>query len=565
MVDLSITETRDLDWKEENSSTLLERRKHIDDRVRIERLDNWSLGDSGISLFLLLYMLSLEKKSELYFLDFFRKKYSRQLLNSYDLSLDPDNFLNNHDDNSTNPAQLDYTMKIRLKAESLVFNVENFVREKVQIISQLMKPRSIASSVISSSGIFWEYQIVERSGTMVIIDRKRWGFDSIVEEEVYDIVKALDFMFYLYRIPGLDGTFADILVSREENLYIYNRARDELIWNLTQGNHKIIHIPLQEDHLTSLQQTKNMKPNKNAYPVLFAWIMNVIFNTQHANHHSNEFLSGEASKLQRCYDQMEKEARSKPITEDMRLILALKPDDFDGFVRNRTSLSFQVTNLREKLCEAGINQEAALECYQKFSSTKFSFTKIYKLKDQKEIYFWATLMTVVLRELPIGCNKIRNSSFIYWILQNPRTGLELKMNILSSEMRKHYYQTIKNAQQTLLRKFEDSDSVIKNKIRQTREIIGENPNESEVESDSKKGGKAKRLAIQDLQQEELRPVQKVQVSHNYTVRTIIYQQSNRVPEENQQVWEREVSLKGSVNLFDFPTFSGNNTNDGNRR
>jgi len=130
-------------------------------------------------------------------------------------------------------------------------------------------------------------------------------------------------------------------------------------------------------------------------------------------------------------------------------------------------------------------------------------------------------MDIVLKELALNSSEFRESALMYWILQNPDLGLELKMNLLNLEMRRFYFQKIQEAQNTLLVKCEEK--------KQTFPIIEEDP---------------KRPSSYDLKEQKLKPIHKARVSEGQIFQEIPVSQENNKSFSKKQ--RNEMSRQSSM-------------------
>lgn len=89
--------------------------------------------------------------------------------------------------------------------------------------------------------------------------------------------------------------------------------------------------------------------------------------------------------------------------------------------------------------------------------------------------------------------------------------MKLKVNILNSEMRKHYWKTTKEVQKTLLEKFKEKEEMTKSLLSQTLQVIEDNSDNLHAGDKMKQDRKLNELKNLELQEQKLRPVHKVRV------------------------------------------------------
>ena len=423
------------------------------------------------------------------------------------------------------------------EVERMVFDFQKFVREKIfQIIEQGFPERNVPLKLLKYScknieinGVFFREQTLES----VNFPGKYKHYS--------DIREVIDDRLWLLKIPGLNKSFFEILTGDEDVLNMYIWTRNRAIWMPYHSSYQIFHLPLKANSLTSskprntreVRQIKNsLKPDKNVYPFLFSWIIEILQNEgEHLQ--NDEAIFGEVSRLAEYRDKFINEMKSTEMNEDLQQFLAsLEQADLKVLVRNRNNWQFQLSALKEQ-CK--ISKQTITEYYQDYKSNP-SFKKILKVHDEKEIYFWISLMAIILKELPLESSLIvdENCSFVCCMLRRPDLGSKLKINLLSFEMRKHYYRSIKEVQNTLLRKCEERKAM-KDFIKTILTIIGENPNKLEAENGYHPTKGRKRHASCNLQEQEqeFRPIDKIRVSEPRSLREVpiiqMSSQPKRIP------------------------------------
>jgi len=464
--------------------------------------------------------------------------------NSGQLSPNPEDFMDIG--SPEQDLQKAYARMIALKGEIMVFDVQKFVREHVQKVAQLIEGILFYKDLMSE---FYQinFKVMRRKGKTFIKQVIRDGRFSDLKIENFFNIEAIVNNFFSFSLLSASGIFfGDILKEDEEKLNIYKLTRDELLWIYFQSPNQIITLALKEDfkayyqlnlkEARRLQAEESVKPNKNVYPLLFTWIFEAIFQNEDGK---NEEL--EASRLETLIKNMKKRIESNK-SEDIEIIVPLKPEDFYEVIEDENRLFSRMSVIREIWEQLGIQESTASEYFKNYLTSDPSFKKMYKVKDNKEIYFWIILMAIILRELPLKATKFKESSLFCWIWQNPNAGSKLKMSIWSLEMRKYYYKIIKDAQNTLMRKFDEKEKM-KDLTRRTLEIIGENSHKSEIEGDCKSKGKTKRCPTQTLQEQRLRPIQKILVSDCYMMTENSMPQTSVLSHRNQQWNQDEIFLK----------------------
>lgn len=318
--------------------------------------------------------------------------------------------------------QLRYAKKTRLEAELMVFNVEKFVEEKIGKIIQSIQVL-LSSQEVCKISLEERLQVVEAQENIFI--EKVFQHSKISyfrSKSLYDIKDVFDFCLFTLRVPETNKLFIDVLDKDKDKLKLYNWTRDKMICKHFQSPHQIMILSSRQENPGIMSQgkrkakpEKGLKPDKNVYPALFTWIMRALLedSRQNVKQQNEEFIEKEVIRLMVNRDKISEEI-SSDFAEAEHQLTSLKPEDLKNLVQSWNISHSVLSGLKEKLSQVGIDEEMMIKYYKDYQLPNPSFNKIYKLQDSKQIYFWITLMAMLLKELPLEANQLKKSSLMYW-------------------------------------------------------------------------------------------------------------------------------------------------------
>jgi len=453
-----------------------------------------------------------------------------------------------------NQRQLRHATQILRRAEvmseAITFDVQKFVKER--FIQAMQSVLAVAPSFRIRNFPFWvesNSEFIQSKGSegKYLI---QWTFDifCFTQKKRYsssvNVVDLMNVFLLCEMVPKINTLFLEVL-ARDPNKNIesqYKWVRDQMLYIYFEHQCQTKNLSFREEKAFG-QIRNSFKPDKNAYPCLLNWVIQIILHNKLKNQQNEDLITHQAMKLRKqCNHMIQEIGQIIPIPEfkeELKQLRLLQFEDFKTIAKSHNNLHFLLSSLRERLSHSGINKESIVN-YHKEYSQKPSFKKIYQLQDEKKIHFWIVVMAIVLKELPLGSFQLKKSSLTYWILQNPNMGLKLKMNLLNLDMRRYYIKEIKEAQMILLGKLGEKNENMKALLQQTLQIIEEN-HQPAIQDLQKQKEKLKRFPDHDLQEQE--SIHKVRISEKGTLKKI---QTTAI---NVEIFRKQLMRYKQLNSF----------------